>query len=365
MINRLRMRVRTSRAGENGDAGMVRMAAAMPILALLREFGLDPAAVLAELKFPMQLFADPENRVPLARLGRLALDCAELTQCPHFGLLVGERCGAATLGKVGFLAKYAPDVGTALSTLAANLPHNNTAVDVSLLVRAQRTTVGLSFRNPDFPGVDQVADACLALLVMLMRELCGKEWRTIEVLLRHRRTDDLRPYRRCFGASVRFDAAENAVVFDSRWLTHRIGHADPELSALMARDLRESAKPDAAATTVGDHVARIVRAAIGRRTPMVRDIAGALGMHPRTLGRRLAAEGTNFRDIVARTHHEAACQLLRDTEIPIGGIARMLDFDEAGAFTRAFRRWTGHSPLEWRKRNAKMRHPAAVQEKTA
>ena len=77
-------------------------------------------------------------------------------------------------------------------------------------------------------------------------------------------------------------------------------------------------------------------------------VAGLLAMHRRTLARRLSAEGTAFSIMADEGRFEIARQLIDHTDIPLAQIAAALDFSEASAFTRAFRRWSGQTPSAWR-----------------
>jgi len=338
---------RSTSSGLATGTGMARMASVVPVPGLLRDLGHDPAQVLADLRFPSHLFDDPENRVPVALLSKLLGDCARVTDCPHFGLLVGERCGTATLGKVGFIAKYSNDVGAALSALAANIAHVQDAAIVSLLVRGPHAMLGFMLKNPDTPGADHAVDLCMAWGTAMLRELCGTAWRPTEVQLSHQPRPDLQPFRRVFGGPVRFNAEQNALQFESRWLAHRIAHADPGLTALMLRDIRPAS--DGVGKSLTAQVRDIIRPAIGANTPPATEVARILGLHSRTLHRRLAAERTSYRGILDETRHNVARQMLRETQLPIGQVASLLGFDEASAFTRAFRRWAGTSPAEWRR----------------
>jgi AraC-like DNA-binding protein len=86
----------------------------------------------------------------------------------------------------------------------------------------------------------------------------------------------------------------------------------------------------------------------GRATE--RSVAVLLGIPSRTLRRQLVAKGTNFRKLATQTRHEIARQLLIDTGMAIAEIAAVLEYADASAFTRAFRKWTNTSPAAWRAR---------------
>jgi AraC-like DNA-binding protein len=94
------------------------------------------------------------------------------------------------------------------------------------------------------------------------------------------------------------------------------------------------------------------------RTELLRDncsadtIARFFSMHRRTLHRHLRTEGLAFRQITNEIRFEIACELLTKTDMALGQIAAALKYSESSAFSRAFRRWSGQTPSEWR-----IRHP--------
>jgi hypothetical protein len=89
--------------------------AAIP--AVLENLGASPAAVFAEAGVDLALFDDPENLISLKDLGHLVELCVAWTGCQHFGLLVGQRGGLQSLGLVGLVVRFSPDVRTALRRL--------------------------------------------------------------------------------------------------------------------------------------------------------------------------------------------------------------------------------------------------------
>jgi len=96
---------------------MVRIGTVQAIPAVLESLGADPAEVLAEAGFDLALFDSPDNRIAFAARTRLVNHCAASTGCRHFGLLIGQPIGLDSLGLLGLLVKYSPDVRTALSSL--------------------------------------------------------------------------------------------------------------------------------------------------------------------------------------------------------------------------------------------------------
>jgi AraC-like DNA-binding protein len=143
-----------------------------------------------------------------------------------------------------------------------------------------------------------------------------------------------------------FDDERNAVVFPSSWLQHRVPEEDADLHQLLKHHV------ESLETKFGDDFPEQVRSIL--RTALLADsgsadqVASLFSMHSRTLHRRLAASGTNFRKLVDESRFAIACQMLADTHADISRVASVLNYADSNAFTRAFRRWSGTTPTAWR-----------------
>lgn len=328
--------------GENEEASQ-RVGPFADLSRLLRELGTDPTEVMAG--FDTDVLGSPENRGPFVAMGRLLHQCAVKTGCQHFGLLVGQRTRLSHLGLPGQLARYSPTLGVAIRTFAVYQHLNSQGMATFLLEKDGVATLGSVVYQKGAEHVEQIYDFNVATMIGIMRELCGARWRPERVLFSHSEPTDDRPYRRAFQAPCRFNAERTALVFPASVLDHRLASADPEQLRILeaqadARDdfglvfrLRRSLRILLLAQNVsGDQVARL------------------LLMHRRTLNRRLMAEGTTFQRLLDEVRFEAACQLLDTARIPITEIAATLGYAETSAFSRAFRRWSGVTPIQRRRR---------------
>lgn len=95
-------------------------------------------------------------------------------------------------------------------------------------------------------------------------------------------------------------------------------------------------------------VSRKLRAQVISSKTSLETIASELSMHPRTLNRRLQAEGKTFRELINEARFEVARQLLTGTKMGIADIGLVLGYAQPSGFTRAFLRWAGVAPSEWR-----------------
>ena len=209
-------------------------------------------------------------------------------------------------------------------------------------------TASLSYEiyQPGVEATTQIGDGAVAIIYNIMRTLCGPDWKPAEVRFAHRKPDDVRPFRQFFRSPLRFDTEQNAVVFAADWLDIRLTEADLDLRRLLQQQI------DVLEVTYGDDLPGQVRSVL--RTALLTDharsdqVAALFSIHSRSLSRRLKDFGTSFQELLDEGRFEIARQMLKDTRMEVSQIAMTLDYADASAFTRAFRRWSGTTPAQWR-----------------
>jgi AraC-like DNA-binding protein len=325
----------------------VRIGTVAAIPDVLRGLGADPAAVLKTAGLSLELFDSPDNRISHATRSRLFSRCVAMTGCRHFGLLVGEQAGLPSLGLVGLLAKYSPDVGSALRSLVRFFHLHNPAATIELAVDGGRSTLSYDAERLDGESSDQVGDGVVAVMLNIMRGLCGDDWVPIEARFAHRPPQDVGAYRRLLRAPVRFDAERYAIVFATRWLSWPLAEVDRDLLRLLQQRIDELELRHA--DDFPSQVRGVLRSALLTDSAGAEHVAALFSMHARTMHRRLANSGTGFRELVEEVRFSIARQMLEDSARPVGGIADLLGYTDPSAFTRAFRRWSGVTPAHWRR----------------
>lgn len=316
------------------------------IPAVLESLGASPAKVFAEAGVDLALFDDPENLIALTTLGRLVKHCIATTGCEHFGLLVGQRGGLQSLGLVGLMVRFSPDVTTALRRLGRYLHLYHGGQITALLEDEGGAILGYDLYEPHVEAVEQIGDGAVAIMFNVMRTLCGPDWIPREVDLARHRPADIEPFRRFFRAPLRFDAERNALAMSAHWLTRRLPEADAGLQRLLQSQI------DALEARHGDDFPELVRGVL--RTALLtghgsaEQVAALFSIHSRTLTRRLDSHGTSFKALVDEGRFAIARQMLQNTSLDVNEIAAALDYADASAFTRAFRRWSGTTPAAWR-----------------
>jgi AraC-like DNA-binding protein len=319
--------------------------AALP--AVLQELGADPAAVLGDVGFDPSYFDDPDLPVSYRALGRVLARAAAASGCENFGLLVGMRGGPGSVGVAGHLMTLAPDVGTALDELRRYFALHDRGGRVVLDIDAEPCVLGYAVIEKDVEATDQIHDLALAVGCNMMRALCGRAWTPASVQLPRRHPRSADPWRRFFGAPVAFDAPRCAMRFARRWLATPVPTADRTLHGFVQRHA-DAAAAESSADAVSA-VRRLVHGCIVEGGGHAAQVGRLLGVHPRTLNRRLAKAGTTFQQVREEALHAMSLQLMGATSMPVSAAAAALGYADATAFIRAFRRWTGSTPAQWRR----------------
>jgi AraC-like DNA-binding protein len=188
--------------------------------------------------------------------------------------------------------------------------------------------------------------SAIAVYCNILRELCGPDWKPTEVWFAHRRPADVNPFRQLFQVPLRFDAEQFALLFSTDVLARRLPIADPQLHELLQHEID--------AIEVRHHgnfpeqVRSVLRTALLTGHARSDQVAGIFGMHSRTMHRRLSEFGVGFQQLVDESRFEFAQQLMEDSSLDLARISAMLGYAAPGVFSRAFQRWSGMTPLEWR-----------------
>lgn len=315
---------------------------------LLRELGVQPAVVLRAAGLAPGALDDPDARVSYAEMGHLIQTCVDLTGCDHFGLLLGQRAGTLSLGLVGQLMSHAPTLGTALRDLVDHQHRNARGSVVFLLDQGADILFGYAIYQSNIEAAVQLYDGAVALAFGIIRKAIGiSHLDGLEALLSRAAPDDIDPYLRYFGVKVAFDSDMTGVLLPRHWMDRPVVGADPGVRAELERrvDLL-------GADGDQDIVTRLRRAlSTGLLTGRVGgdELAAQLGTARRTLNRRLEEHGVTFQRILDETRFEFARQLLGNTHLGIAQIAAVLRYGDQSVFTRAFARWSGLPPREWRR----------------
>ena len=352
------MAYRTMRAMNHGEGhippiGMHRAAVIGGLPEAARSVGLDCADLLERVGLGRDALDNPDNLIPYEATCRLLHEAALQSRCDDFGLRGGRHSGLGSLGLVDILARTCATAGEGLACV---VDHLNLTSGVSMLWLQEAGGVAVlryALCAPTSMPTRQYYDGAMAISWNIVRDLCGPASRAVEVRFAHRRPDNVRAFHGFFRSPLRFDCREYAFVLDAASLQHKLPTANEPLRVRLAEQVGQLRR-DIVADVTGV-IRRLVRKLIAVDRCSIGHVAKLMGIHRRTLDRRLDAEGTNFRAQVESVRRQLARELLIDTDRSISEIAEELSYGSASSFCTAFLRWYGTSASEFRSQNARAR----------
>jgi AraC-like DNA-binding protein len=268
------------------------------------------------------------------------------TCCPHFGLLLGQKYDLAYAGPAGFACMTAGTVGKALETLSEFLVLSDEGGTLSLESSGEIAKAAYHVHVEGLTAIENIQDMALASIYIALTALCGKRWTPVEVWLSRKRPANSRPYQQFYGAPVLFDASEHAILFNSACLQQPLPTANPYLHQFLTGIINQA--KESSPLNLEQELQQQLSLCVFTGDTSLEKVARRIGMHPRTLNRRLKKKGTSFREIREDVLRRTAGHLIRNTRMAIVEIAAIMGYSDSSSFNHAFQRWYGVSPLKWR-----------------
>ncbi|GGO38509.1 AraC family transcriptional regulator [Gemmobacter aquaticus] len=329
----------------NLPAARQRAASLLLLPDLLDDFGTNLAAVLDGTGIKADDIR-PDTFVPYSAFLSVLDNASRLTGREDFGILLGKCQTLAALGPLGVVLRRASTLGDAIGDFAAFQSRNSTGGAVYLMRSDRDVILGYGVYDHSARVSPQIYDLVLAVGSNLVAELTGGAVKPEEIFVTRSAPVDPTPYHRLGRCPVRFGQIQTGLVLRSASLDLPLPEADPILHDLALTRLLEAAEGHP--LSLADHVRHMLRPAMLMGRAGMTTVADRLGLHPRTLRRRLRDEGTTFEVIKDDVRKAAAKDLLRLGDLSIADIAATLDYATASAFVNAFRRWLGTTPGLWR-----------------
>ncbi len=301
---------------------------------------------------PVRLQQDSRYRVPLYQA--YALLAANITASgdPLLALRQARELSlkAFPLLGMGLLASTTLEDG--LQRLIELDPLIWDAVSLRLDIPSERSGEAALTMTPRQPLPPAGIELALAGWVQLGPTL----WQIMEghyrLAFRHAARAPVADYEALFGCPVSFDADVDALYFPAAWLDHRLDLSDPGTSAVIMQEARRQlAQP--LLLNLENHLRAVCFQALPGSLPDLPGLATALGLPPRQLRQYMGEHNIRLRDLQDDVRRAAALLWIDNEKIDISAMAQACGFSEQSAFQRAFRRWTGETPGQWRQRERK------------
>lgn len=319
----------------------------------LNEQDLNAGELLDLVGLPRTLADHPEGRVPFAAFSMLCREAAQRLDEPAFGVHVGARASPGHLGSHGYALM---SCATGAELLEQHARYSALTNDAGYSVIERRDGEIIRYWHSSLPqgqAFDPIQEDLLhASTVTLARAMVRRDdlnpnW----VAFRHAAPQDVTAYESLFRCPIHFGSERSAMAVHAALAQLPLPHADPKLHRIM-QDVCEQALQalDGANDPIWMQQARRrILESLQRGTVEIEEVATAAGLTIEAFKQALSKRDLSFRGLVDQLRHSLAIGYLRDPDLELVDVAFLLGFSEQSAFQRAFKRWTGKTPGDYRK----------------
>jgi AraC-like DNA-binding protein len=315
---------------------------------LVRDLGREPEHILERYEIDPKSLRNPDCYVDCLSLLEMMQYCSATLDQPLFGFRLARLQSIHPLGSMVPLCKAAPDLRASLTTLCTFLPSTHCPQCHVELVEGERISELRFGGRSESYGMQQMIYGAMYTLSAFMKELCDGEFSPAHISTTFspcsRDADALESALAC---KIRTQAQHNAIAFPNEWLQKPLRSADPVIFRLLG-DYFSKIRA-ARQRSLIQRVQNYIRGALCSNVTLS-GCAAALGLPSRSLQIRLDAYGVTFSDLLSRQRVGLAQMYLTENELSLDEIALRLGYSDQTSFGRAFRRWTGVTPLTIRER---------------
>jgi len=316
-------------------------------LRLLELHGIDADGFVRDGGFDPAVFRDPAARLPSDAVDMAARAAAARIADPAFALRAARCWHPSDMGALGYAWLASSSLRTAFQRLERYTRIIGERAHYRLAADARGLRIVFDPRRKDALVAALGTDYVLSVLMDMCRMNSGAALRPLEVTLRRAPPADASPWLSFYGCRVGFDEARNSILFSARDADATLSSANRQiagtLDVMLVKQLAELDRSNVAARCKAVLLERLAEG----ESPDV-DMAKVLHMSRRTLQRKLAEADLTYQKLVDDTRRDLSLRYIEDPARSITEITFLLGFSGQSAFTRAFRRWTGKSPSEYR-----------------
>ncbi len=328
---------------------MVRVDALRKFTDVVTELGGHPAALLTKANIDPAVLNNRHALIPYRTLVQLLERTADELACPDFGMrLAAAQDGLKVLGPLEFAMRNSRTLREAFGYCAEHLQVYSTASQMRSQPGPRDGEIFFRFeillsKMPEHP---QATERAILLAQHVALHVTGGRIGAREVWFSHEPLSSISTYHRYFNIPVRFGQAMDGLLFVDLDLDTPVPDADPQLYEL-ASDFIENRFP-AEESVLSARMRSIVERLVLDGSCTYDGVASMLGMHPRTLQRRLKAEGASFEAIKDSVRRDIALRYLKQSSVPLIQVAKILGYADTSALSRSCFRWFSASPRQLR-----------------
>ena len=315
---------------------------AAPFLSELNRLEVDTDTVLAPFGFGSQTVTSSDIFVPAPVMYDIIQALAEAAGDPYLGVHIGEKLSPWDWPSISRALTASSSIGSFLQRYTVEASRDGSSIRYSIETSGSRTTFRQKRRADGKRAAGQIDGFGIAFMISILRRAVGEAWAGGQVIAHLDQPEVIPP--RYQGIKVaRGELMELALTFPSEWTLL-------PMQLESAKERQHFGGPgEQLPESVSDALRHVLKAHLHEPDLNIDRIAHLCGLNKRTLSRRLANAGTTVKHELSVQRQAAAEQALKNSRVPISDIATRVGYPNATVFSRAFKRWTGKTPSEFRR----------------
>lgn len=313
---------------------------------VLKSCGIDPEPLLQAQNIDPASIGDPNARISKKAINAAWNTAESFISEPGFGLRAADYLHPSHLGALGYAWLASTSLRTALNRVSRYVHFVADDIEVDLDESADLFTVTVAESGKSDRSA-WASDSSLAILVALCRMNYGDRLTPVSVEFHHGTPEDTGAYFGYFRCPVLFGRDADRINLPLEAVDEKLPSANPQLAQLsdqvMIQTLGRLSKE-----RIVPRVKSIIIDLLPSGNVSDEQVAAELNMSTRALQRKLNRKETTFKQLLTEVRQELADKYIRNNQLSLTEISFMLGFSEVSSFSRAFKRWTGESPSEYR-----------------
>ena len=334
--------------GRTEFGSRVSAAVAVDVATLLRRNGCNARAIFNQAGVDIAATRDPYTMIEFDAYAELLRLSAHYTKCANLGLELGLNQDPTKWGALGYLILNSPTIFEAFSNFAAYFKIGQT--NTYLKCRKRNGAIGIEYSllEKEIAHREYDAEFAIAYFKNIMDRIADYPVKPLEVNFEHKPLFDISVYRRCLGVEPRFQQPLNVITYPQSLADRPIRTADQRLLRIIKHHLAELLEGIQESPDLIDLVKHQITNSLAHDQCDLTTIANKIGLQPRTLQRRLAEKNARFGSLLEEVRQRQAGNLLSSSNMEIKEISHRLGYSEVGTFQKAFKKWTGTTPGDYR-----------------
>jgi len=314
------------------------------------QIGVDPGRIYKNSGFDVAILEKSGARIPLAQFKTIWDTLEENFPDPDLGLHAGETL-VNFPGHILFLLMLnAPTLKEALEKFCA---YYNLLADFALpefQIIKNVAVITLRFYQLEFPVTRNVSEGILSAYASVLNRISENKIQFDGVYFAHPRPENISEHQRIFKAPIFFDHPENKLIFGKKYLDLPVLLSNKEILETLERMAKKLQEKLYKYGPWSEKVTLLIMNLMKGEKPEIEVIARNLAVSPRNLQLRLKKEGTTYQHLLDQVRKEQAIYFLENEQFSISEIGFLLGYAEQSVFSRAFKRWVGCTPGQYRSR---------------